>query len=163
MSVCALSDISSDHSISHTSAKSRMSACSVACSSSRQSHTSTISGLFSNVFGMCLDLGPRWDRQFHWHFPSAAVRSFTLHYCDVIMSAIASQITSVSIVYSTACSDAYQRKHQSSASLVFVRGFHRWPVNSPHKGPLWFLEFCMYVYNGWMYMWHMFSNIILVL
>ena len=28
------------------------------------------------------------------------------------------------------------RKHQSSASLVFVRGIHRWPVNSPHKGPV---------------------------
>ena len=29
-----------------------------------------------------------------------------------------------------------QRKHQTSASLVFVRGIHRWPVNSPHKGPV---------------------------
>ena len=28
------------------------------------------------------------------------------------------------------------RKHQSSGSLVFVREFHRWPVNSPHKGPV---------------------------
>ena len=28
------------------------------------------------------------------------------------------------------------RKHQSSASLAFVRGIHRWPVNSPHKGPV---------------------------
>ena len=28
------------------------------------------------------------------------------------------------------------KKHQSSASLVFVRGIHCWPVNSPHKGPL---------------------------
>ena len=28
-----------------------------------------------------------------------------------------------------------QRKHQSSASLAFVRGIHRWPVDSPHKGP----------------------------
>ena len=28
-----------------------------------------------------------------------------------------------------------QRKHQSSASLAFVRGIHRWPVNSPHKWP----------------------------
>ena len=32
------------------------------------------------------------------------------------------------------CSD--QRKHQSSASLVFVMEIHRWPVNSPHKGPV---------------------------
>ena len=29
-----------------------------------------------------------------------------------------------------------QRKHQSSASLAFVRGIHRWPVNSLHKGPV---------------------------
>ena len=50
------------------------------------------------------------------------------------MIAMASQITSVSIVYSTVCSGADQRKHQSSASLAYVRGIHRWPVNSPHKG-----------------------------
>ena len=31
---------------------------------------------------------------------------------------------------------AYQRKHQNSASLAFVRGFHRWPMTSPHKGPV---------------------------
>ena len=47
------------------------------------------------------------------------------HYDDVIMSAITSQITSLTIVYSTVYSDADQRKHQSSASLAFVWGFHR--------------------------------------
>ena len=52
---------------------------------------------------------------------------------DVIMSAIASQITSLTIVYSTVYSGADQRKHQSSASLAFVQRIHRWPVNS-HKG-----------------------------
>ena len=31
--------------------------------------------------------------------------------------------------------DADQRKHVSSASLVFVRKIHRWPMNSPHKWP----------------------------
>ena len=55
------------------------------------------------------------------------------HYGDVVMSAIASQITSLAIVYSTVYLDADQRKHQSSASLAFVRGIHRGPVNSPHK------------------------------
>ena len=55
---------------------------------------------------------------------------------DVIMSAIASQITSLTIVYSTVYSGADERKYQSSASLAFVRGIHRWPVNSPHKGPV---------------------------
>ena len=57
-------------------------------------------------------------------------------YNYVIMRAMASQITSLTIVYSTAYSGADQRKHQSSASLAFVRGIHRWPVNSPHKGPV---------------------------
>ena len=52
------------------------------------------------------------------------------------MSSVASQITSVSFVCSSACSGADQRKHQSSASLAFVRGIHRWPVNSPNKGPV---------------------------
>ena len=58
------------------------------------------------------------------------------HYNDVIMNTIASQVTSLTIVYSTVYSDADQRKHQSSASLAFVRGIHRGPVNSPHKGPV---------------------------
>ena len=52
------------------------------------------------------------------------------------MGAMASQITSLTIVYSTVYSGAHQRKHQSSASLAFVRGTHRWPVNFPHKGPV---------------------------
>ena len=58
------------------------------------------------------------------------------HYNDVIMTTIASQITSLTIVYSTVYSDADQRKHQSSASLAFVRRIHRGPVNSPHKWPI---------------------------
>ena len=52
------------------------------------------------------------------------------------MCAMASQITSLAIVYSTVYSTADQRKHQSSASLAFVRGILRWPVNSPHKRPV---------------------------
>ena len=52
------------------------------------------------------------------------------------MGAIASQITSLTIVYSIVYSNADQRKHQSSASLAFVRGMHRRPVNSPHKWPV---------------------------
>ena len=59
-----------------------------------------------------------------------------LHYNDVIMTTIAPQITSLTVVYSTVYWDANQRKHQSSASLAFVRGIHRGPVNSPHKGPV---------------------------
>ena len=56
------------------------------------------------------------------------------NYSDVIMGTMASQITSLTIVYSRFIQRAYQRKHQSSASLAFVRGIHRWPMNSPHKG-----------------------------
>ena len=52
------------------------------------------------------------------------------------MGAIASQITSLTIVYSIVYLDADQRKHQSSVSLAFVRGIHREPVNSPHKWPV---------------------------
>ena len=58
------------------------------------------------------------------------------HYSDVIMSAMTSHITDVLIVQSRVCSGADQGKHQRSASLAFVRGIHRWPVNSPHKGPV---------------------------
>ena len=52
------------------------------------------------------------------------------------MGAIASQITSLTIVYSTVYSGADQNKHQSSALLAFVWGIHRGPVNSPHKWPV---------------------------
>ena len=52
------------------------------------------------------------------------------------MGAMASQITSLTIVYSTVYSGTDQRKHQSSASLAYVRRIHRWPVNSPHKWPV---------------------------
>ena len=58
------------------------------------------------------------------------------HYGDVIMGAIASKLTRLASVYSTVYSGAGQRKHQSSASLAFVRGIHRGPVNSPHKWPV---------------------------
>ena len=51
------------------------------------------------------------------------------------MGVMASQITGVLMVCSTVCSGADQRK-QSSASLAFAREIHRWPVNSPHEGPV---------------------------
>ena len=52
------------------------------------------------------------------------------------MSTMTTQITSLTIVYLIVCSSLDQRRHQSSASLAVVRGIHRWPVNSPHKGPV---------------------------
>ena len=70
--------------------------------------------------------GPKPDVTcFHYVILDVPHRS---HYNDVIMGAIASQITSLTIVYSIVYSDADQRKHQSSAS--------RGPVNSPHKWPV---------------------------
>ena len=58
------------------------------------------------------------------------------HYSDVMVSAMASQVTSLRIVYSTFDSSADQTKYQSSASLASVRGTRRWPMISPHKGPM---------------------------
>ena len=52
------------------------------------------------------------------------------------MGAMASQITSITIVYSTIYPGADQRKYQNTASLTFVQGIHRRPVNSPHKWPV---------------------------
>ena len=52
------------------------------------------------------------------------------------MGSIASQITSLTIIYPAVYSDAEQTKHQRSVSLAFVRGIHRSPVNSPHKWPV---------------------------
>ena len=89
---------------------------------------------------------------FHWKYPSGSlkltgvenrsimlknpyflniccmIRTSFLHYSDVIMSPMASQITDLVIVYSTVYTDTVQRKHLSSASLAFVRG------NSPLTG-----------------------------
>ena len=59
-----------------------------------------------------------------------ATMNICIHYSDVIMRTMASQITSLTIV----CSIPYSDTDKSSASLAFVRGIHRWPVNSPHKG-----------------------------
>ena len=49
---------------------------------------------------------------------------------------ISSRITGVSIVYSAVHWVTDHRKHQSSRSLAVVRGIHRWPMDSPHKGPV---------------------------
>ena len=51
------------------------------------------------------------------------------HYSDVIMSVMVSQITNLTIVYLTVYSGGDQTKHQSSVSLAFVWGIHRWSVN----------------------------------
>ena len=58
------------------------------------------------------------------------------YYSDVIMGVMASQTASLPVVSWTVYSGVAQRKHQSSASLAFVRGIHRRPVNSLHKWPV---------------------------
>ena len=70
------------------------------------------------------------------HKPTWVFSFLCSHYNGVIMGAIASQITSLTIVYSIVYSEANQRKHQSSASLAFVQGIHLGPVNSRHKCPV---------------------------
>ena len=74
---------------------------------------------------------PYTNRQLHLTLYTTAI-----HYNDVIMGAVASQIASLKIVYSIVNSGADQRKHQSSVSLAFVKGIHWWPVNSTHKRPV---------------------------
>ena len=75
---------------------------------------------------------PVWDTRLGHQGPQIVI---TVRFIPR-MSAMASQITSLAIVYSTVYSGADQRKHQSSASLAFLWGIHRWPVNSSHKGPV---------------------------
>ena len=86
--------------------------------------------------------------RFRWNFqdgseiiqgtsvPMGMDHHLDLHYNYAIMSAMAFQIIEVLIVYSAVCSGADQRKYQNSASLAFVRGIYRWPVDSSHKGPV---------------------------
>ena len=63
-----------------------------------------------------------------------------VHYIDVIMTTMASQITSLIVVYSTFYSDADHRKHQSSASLAFVWGSH-------------------YLNHGWKVYWRIYASL----
>ena len=60
----------------------------------------------------------------YWAYLTAGGNVHTrVHYIGVMMRAMASQITSLAIVYTSVYSGADQRKHQSSTSLAFVREF----------------------------------------
>ena len=59
------------------------------------------------------------------------------HYSDVTMGSMASQITSLTIVYSTVYSGVDQRKHQSSASLAFVRGISAQMASNAENVSIW--------------------------
>ena len=65
-----------------------------------------------------------------------AIKYGIRHNSDVVIDAMASQITGVSIAWLTVYSGADHRKQQSSASLAFVKVIHRWLAHSPHKGPV---------------------------
>ena len=91
---------------------------------------------FILTFCLILLLQTKMKMSCHCMFYGPPFEKNAGHYNDVIMGTMASQITSLTVVYSAVYSGADQRKHQSSASLAFVRGIHRWPVNSPHKGPV---------------------------
>ena len=92
----------------------------------------------SAVFITALSAGPagliRWGSgstpitQHAWSNIGPHCAACKIHYIDVIMTTMGSQITSLTVVYSTVYSDADQRKHQSSASLAFVWGIQwdRW-------------------------------------
>ena len=74
------------------------------------------------------------------------------------MSVMASQITSHTIAYSIVYSGADQRKHQSSASLAFAQGIHRWTVNFPvqrvsnaENVSIWWRHHEFFVYHSWRY------------
>ena len=61
-----------------------------------------------------------------WHL----MRHSQFHYNDVIMSVMASHLTSLTIVYST----VYSRRRSKKTSKLRVSGFCE--GNSPHKGPV---------------------------
>ena len=115
-----------------------------------------ITGIITDFCVRIWNMNHIWSRDHRWEIDNVIIRSIShtrfvctlfwcgyiismpiIHYSDVIMSSMAFQITSFTIdVYSTVYSGADQRKHQSSASLAFVRGIHRWSVNSRTKGQL---------------------------
>ena len=74
---------------------------------------------------LCRALGSYFMGYFYLFILPLMLQGSEFHYDDVIMDTIASQITSLTIVYSIVYSGTDQRKHQSSASLAFVRWIHR--------------------------------------
>ena len=82
----------------------------------------SVSRLHNKHIYIFVPIGYEWG---HLHYTHQALSLRRLHYSDVIMSAMTSQTTDVSIIYSSVCSGVYQRKHQSPASLAFVSEMHR--------------------------------------
>ena len=99
--------------------KSDRNSSQVSCSTDSDQHTDVIFVTFISVITFSNELLLISTRA------SLMTELAKPHYADVIMTKMASQITSLSVVYSTVYSDADQIKHQSSASLAFVWGIHR--------------------------------------
>ena len=100
---------------------------------------SQVSWLISYLYPIISEMQQQMDNVNSLYEQTSIIRQdsvIQLYYSDVIMGSMTSLITSVSIVNSTVNSGADQTKHQSSASLAFVWGIHRWSVNSPHKEPV---------------------------
>ena len=95
------------------------------------SRTNFCSQVLPSVHGACFDIDTRSENR----FGNIALLSNWSHYNDVIIRAMASQISGISIVYLTVGSGTDEKKHQSSASLAFVWGIHRWPENPPPPPP----------------------------
>ena len=74
---------------------------------------------FTNVYNTT---EPWRHNNITWTNVTSSAMTIYVHCNDAIMSAMVSQITGVSIVCSTVCWGTDQRKHQSSASLAFVKG-----------------------------------------
>ena len=93
-----------------------------------------VRGSWDNVnFTMGIPMLVRWH---HFSETTPGIHTRAMTFSDIMTSAMASQIISIWIVFSTGCSGTDHRKHQSSTSLALVRGIHWWPVDSPHKGPV---------------------------
>ena len=71
---------------------------------------------------------------FHWR--SSFCSGYGQHCIDVIMTRMASQITSLTIVYSTVYSGADKKKTSKLRVTGLCVGNSPGPVNSPHKGPV---------------------------
>ena len=97
--------------------------------------TAFLRNYIPNKHWLFLWLGDEWEKKLDVTWRSNPIMRWgqfcTTHYNDVIMGTIASQITSLTIVYSTVYSRRRSKEHQSSASLTFVRGIHRGPVKFP--------------------------------
>ena len=111
-----------------------------------------VSGMFISLFpsyflcGNGAAICNHWSNQ-HWdsigsddvlasNRRQAIIWDEAVNYSDVIMSGMTCQITGVSIVHSTVCTGADQRKHQSLASLAFFREFTGDPW-IPHTKDQW--------------------------